>query len=153
VETNFWIWLLAIGLIIGLGLGAMLLAYRGRGSVAVIFPEPIIVDPVPTLDPEAASQFQQGCDAYRAGQYRQAVIRFSEALQHDPALAEARHNLGRATANLRRITEAIAELVQASELYSQQDQGERLAQLKQDLEVIAQKSKLNKATPKPGPEN
>jgi tetratricopeptide (TPR) repeat protein len=138
---SFWVWLIAVSLIASLGLGAMLSAYWGRGSVVVIFPEPIVAEPVPTLDSEAATQFQQGCDAYRNGQYRQAVTRFSQALQRDPAFAEACHNLGRATANLRRITEAIANLVKASELYSQQGNGEMLAQLKQDLEVIgSQKS-------------
>ncbi len=115
----------------------MISAYWGKGSVVVLFPEPVgLNEPVSTVDSEAASQFQQGCDAYRAGQYRQAVARFQAALQLDPDLAEAQHNLARTTANLRRVTEAIAELVKASELYSQQGNGAMLAQLKQDLETL-----------------
>jgi tetratricopeptide (TPR) repeat protein len=137
VETSFWIWLLVLLGIAGFGLGTMVSAYWGKGSVAVLFPEPVgLGEPVSTVNPEAASRFQQGCDAYGTGQYRQAVVQFQAALQLDPNLAEAQHNLARATANLRRVTEAIAELVKASELYSQQGNGAMLAQLKQDLETL-----------------
>lgn len=137
METpSFWIWLIAIGLIAGIGLSAMVFAYQGKGSVAVVFAEPIApveAQSVPTLNPEAANCFQQGCGAYRAGQYRQAVTCFSEAIQLDAQFAEAYHNRGRATANLRRFTEAIPDLVKASELYLQQGDGTRAEQIKQDL--------------------
>lgn len=114
----------------------MVFAYQGKGSVAVVFAEPIApveAQPVPTLNPEAANCFQQGCEAYRGGQYRQAVTCFSEAIQLDTQFAEAYHNRGRATANLRRFTEAIPDLVKASELYLQQGDGTRAEQIKQDL--------------------
>lgn len=120
----------------------MISAYWGKDSVAVVFPEPIGLAaglPVPTLNPEAATQFQQGCAAYQAGQYRQAVDCFSQAIQLDPELAEAHHNRARATANLRRLTDAVAELVRASERYSQQDNAAGLSQVKQDLAVLKAK--------------
>jgi tetratricopeptide (TPR) repeat protein len=139
-NLSFWIWVAAILLIAGSGLGAMLFAYWGKGSVVVVFPDAIAADPpAPTLNPEAAAEFQQGCEAYRTGRYRQAVTRFTQALQFDPELAEAYHNRGRATANLRRVTDAVADLVKASELYLQQGNVTELAQLKQDLETLKQK--------------
>jgi tetratricopeptide (TPR) repeat protein len=138
VENSFWIWLIVLVGIASFGLSAMISAYWGQGSIAVIFPEPLAPDPAPTLNPEAAAQFEQGCGHYRTGAYRKAVACFREAIQLDPQFAEAQHNLGRATANLRRVTEAIADLVKASDLYSQQGNGEMLAQLKQDLQIIGQ---------------
>jgi tetratricopeptide (TPR) repeat protein len=144
VDISFWIWLTVLVGIAGFGLSAMISAYWGRGSVAVVFPEPLAPDPVPTLSPEAATQFQLGCEQYRAGSYRQAVTCFVEALRLDPQFAEAQHNRARATANLRRITEAISELVKASDLYSQQGDGEMLIQLKQDLAVIGGSVPLSK---------
>lgn len=140
METSFWIWLIALIVIAGFGLSAMVSAYWGGGSVAVVFPEPIVEAdfPVPTLNPEAAMQFQQGCEAYRARQYRRAVDGFTQAIRLDPGLAEAYHNRARATANLRRVTDAVAELVKASECYSQQDNAAGLEQVKQDLAVLKQ---------------
>lgn len=118
----------------------MLSAYWGRGSVAVVFPDPVAAEvmPVPTLNPDAATAFQQGCEAYRAGHYRQAIACFSQSLHLDPQFAEAYYNRGRASANLRRITEAVADLVRASELYLDQGNVAPLAQLKQDLELLKQ---------------
>ncbi len=141
---SFWIWLAAVLLIVGIGLGSMVRAYWGKESVVVIFPDPIATDPVPTLQPEAASRFQQACTAYRNGQYRQAIDQFTQAIQHDPDLAEAYHNRGRAIVNLRRIPEGIADLVKAGEIYSQQNNGAELTQLKQDLSVL--KGQKDKAT-------
>jgi tetratricopeptide (TPR) repeat protein len=138
---SFWIWLIAVGLIAGFALSAMVSAYWGKGSVAVVFAEPIApveAQPIPTLNPEAAECFQQGCAAYRNGQYRQAVTYFSQAIQLDNEFAEAYHNRGRATANLRRVTEAIPDLVKASDLYLQQGDTAQAEQIKQDLLQLKQ---------------
>ncbi len=138
VETSFWIWLIVLIAVAGIGLGSMLSAYWGKDSVAVVFPEPIAADamPLPTLIPEAATAFQQGCEVYRSGQYRRAITCFNQALQLDPQLAEAYYNRGRASANLRRVTDAVADLVKASELYLEQGNTAPIAQLKQDLERL-----------------
>lgn len=133
---SFWLWLGVVVLIVGIGLGSMITAYWGKDSVAVIFPDPIAPNPVPTLQTEAANSFQQACESYRNGQYRQAIEQFSQAIQQDPDLAEAYHNRGRAIANLRRIPEAVADLVKAGECYSQQNNGTELAKLKQDLSSL-----------------
>ncbi len=145
MDTTFWIWLAVLTAIAGFGLSTMISAYWGRGSVTVVFPEPISPEPVPTLSPEAAAEFQAGCEQYRSGSYRQAVACFAAALRLDPHFAEAQHNRARAIANLRRITEAISELVKASDLYSQQGDGEMLMQLKQDLTTIGGAVPLSKS--------
>lgn len=130
---------MALTLIAGVGLGAMVFAYRGRGSVAVVFPELATAaaeTSASSLNPEAAIQFQQGCAAYQQGKFREAIRQFSQAIQLDPELAAAYHNRGRAVANLRRITEAVADLVKASELYLQQNHPTEFNQLKQDLALL-----------------
>lgn len=145
METiSFWIWLISVVAIVGIGLGAMVFAYWGKGSVAVVFPEPIVSEP---LEPSenasgeasenlAVAAFQRGCEAYRQGQFRRAIDGFSAAIQQNPELAEAYHNRGRAIANLRRVTDALVDLVKASELYLQQGNSEKFAQLKQDLATL-----------------
>jgi tetratricopeptide (TPR) repeat protein len=135
-SLSFWIWLIAIGLIAGIGLSAMVSAYWGQGSVEVVFAEPVAAveaEPIPTLNPKAADCFQQACVAYQSGQYRQAVADLSQAIQLDAEFAEAYHNRGRATANLRRVTDAIPDLLKASELYLQQGETAQAEQIKQDL--------------------
>ncbi|QYO65106.1 tetratricopeptide repeat protein [Leptolyngbya sp. 7M] len=71
-----------------------------------------------------------------ASQYRRAITCFNQALQLDSQFAEAYYNRGRASANLRRITDAVADLVKASELYLEQGNTTPIAQLKQDLEQL-----------------
>lgn len=138
-NLSFGLWLGVVLLIAGFGLTAMISAYWGRESVAVIFPEPLVPSadkPLPTLQPEAAAAFEQGCAAYRANQFRRAVDCLTQTIQIDPTFAEAYHNRGRAIANLRRVPDGVADLVKASDLYLEQGQTDRLAQLKQDLALL-----------------
>jgi tetratricopeptide (TPR) repeat protein len=138
-NLSFGLWLGVVLLIVGIGLTSMISAYWGQESVTVIFPEPLTRPadaPLPTLQPEAAEAFEQGCLAYQASQYRRAVDEFTKALQQDSTFAEAYHNRGRVIANLRRIPEGVADLVKASELYLQQGNSSELAQLKQDLALL-----------------
>lgn len=142
METlSFWIWLISILTIAGFGLGAMLFAYWGKGSVTVIFDEPLMLpaSQVSDSNPEAEAQFQQGCAAYQQGHYRRAIHLFSQAIQLDPQFGMAYHNRGRAVANLRRVTDALGDLVKASDLYLQQEQTAELALLKQDLATLKAK--------------
>lgn len=129
---------IAIAAIISIGVGAMLRAYIGAGSISVLFPEPI---PAPTESPsdgeaEAVESFQQGIEAYRSGNYRQALARFNRAIELVSSFAEAYHNRGLIFANLRQDNEAAKNLLSASELYAQQGKREEIAIVKQNLETL-----------------
>ncbi|NJR40456.1 MAG: tetratricopeptide repeat protein [Leptolyngbyaceae cyanobacterium CSU_1_4] len=112
--SSFLIWIIAIGMVAVIGLGSMIQAYSGSGSLAVLFADPIAPNPLPTLNATAAAQFQQGCEAYRQGKYRPASDRFTQAAQLDPTFAEAFHNLGLVTANLRQDNNAAQHLLLAA---------------------------------------
>lgn len=151
-SLSFGIWVSVIGIIAGIGLGSMISAYRGKGSVAVIFPEPIADPPPPTASETAEVElaavplFQAGCAAFQSGHYRRAIEQFTQALQQEPDWAAAYHNRGRATANLRRVPEGIADLVKAGDLYLQQGETTGLAQIKQDLDRLkTNQVKMNQA--------
>jgi tetratricopeptide (TPR) repeat protein len=136
----FTLWVLFVAFIFAVGLGSMLRAYWGRGSLEIIFTEAIHPAPPPTLNEDAALQFEQGCDAFEAKQYRQAIDRFRRAIQLDPSFAEAYHNRGRATANSRQLNEAIGDLLQASDRYLEQDNQAGLDRVRQDLETLKARS-------------
>ncbi|HEY9640791.1 MAG TPA: hypothetical protein V6C57_09925 [Coleofasciculaceae cyanobacterium] len=137
---SFLIWMIFIGTIASFAIISMSQAYVGAGSLALVFPEPILpaVLPLPTLNPAAASQFQQGCEAFQAKKYGRAADRLAVAIQLDPTFAEAHHNRGRAIANLRKDNEAANTLVKAGELYLQQDNTAGYEQVKQDLQLLKQ---------------
>ena len=84
--TSFLVWLVFIAVILSVGLGVMLRAYKGSGGFAVRFAEPII-PPDNSLDGDTALQFQKGCDAYRSGKFRRASDQFTRLIQLQPALA------------------------------------------------------------------
>lgn len=146
-STSFLIWFGFIAFIAAVGIGAMVQAYVGAGSLAVLFPDPIALSPdsaISTPDavapdavtPGAATQFQQGLEAYRLGQYHKAVEQFSRVIQLSDTLAEAHHNRGLAIANLRQDGEAARTLLNAGELYLQQGNLAGFNQVKQDLEIL-----------------
>jgi tetratricopeptide (TPR) repeat protein len=137
--SSFFLWFIVVAIVGGIGIGAMIQAYVGSGSLSILFPDPIAPAPgmpPPTLNPEAANLFQQGCDAYRAGNYRRAIDRFNQVVQLDPDCAEAFHNRGLATANLRQDSDAAQMLLHAGELYLQQGNPDGFNQVKQDLEAL-----------------
>lgn len=140
VETaNFLTWLFLILSMAGAGVGAMLYAYQGAGSVSVLFQSPVSLPgslPDSIAGTEASVKFQRGYNAFQAGQYRKAVNFFSQAIQQMDILAEAYHNRGLALANLRQDDDSVTNLLKASDLYGQQDKGESLKQLTQDMLAI-----------------
>jgi Flp pilus assembly protein TadD len=143
---SFLIWMTVIGAIALFAIASMTQAYKGAGSLALVFPEMLLsASPTPTLNPEAASQFQQGYEAFQAKKYRQAADRLTAAIRLDPDFAEAYHNRGRAIANLRQDNEAASMLVRAGELYLQQDNTAGYEQVKQDLQLLKQKRIEEKA--------
>ena len=138
-QVNFITLCIAIAAVLGIGLGAMTWAYLGKGSISVLFKEPISSLPqLPVTDAgsKAAVYFQQGITAYNLGNYRQATELFNKAIQLVSTLAEAYHNRGLAFANLRSDDDAVANLLKASELYQQQDKGEAIAIIKQNFEAL-----------------
>jgi tetratricopeptide (TPR) repeat protein len=114
--------LVLLALVASGGIGVMVWAYLGSGSVSVLFTE---VNPAPPNLPSASQQpFQAGIGAYITGHYRRAIASFNRVIQQQPNCAEAQHNLGLAHANLRQDDTATVYLVKAAQLYA--DQGDQV---------------------------
>ncbi len=139
---NFLTWLIFFGLITSIGIGAMIYAYRGQGSISVLFTEPISISSL--RPPEAAVNFQQGCEAFRVENYQQAINKFTEAIQNNSNIAEAYHNRGLAFANLRQDDESVANLLQAGGLYLQEGNQEAIATVKKNLELLKRRKESRK---------
>ncbi len=140
--TNFIALSAIVVAALGIGLGTMTWAYVGKGSISVLFKEPILNFPdFPATDvgSKASIYFQQGIEAYQSGNYRKAKDKFSSALQLISTLAEVYHNRGLVLANLRSDGEAVADLIRASELYQQQGNGSAIDLVKQNLEALKQR--------------
>jgi tetratricopeptide (TPR) repeat protein len=140
--TNFIAWSAIVVTALGIGLGTMAWAYVGKGSISVLFKEPILnlpEFPATEAGSKASVYFQQGIEAYQLGNYRKAKDKFSSALQLISTLAEAYHNRALVFANLRSDDEAVADLIRASELYQQQGNGSAIALVKQNLEALKQR--------------
>lgn len=140
--TNFIALSVIVVAALGIGMGTMTWAYSGKGSISVLFKEPILNSPeFPATDSgrKAAVYFQQGIEAYQSGNYRKAQDNFTSALTQFSALAEAYHNRGLIFANLRSDGEAVADLLRASELYQEQGNGTAIDSIKQNLEALKQR--------------
>ncbi len=115
----------------GLGLGVMVWAYQGAGSVAFLFSE---VMPVPVeLSGVSQQCFQAGIAAYITGRYRRSIERFTRAASQQPTCGAAMHNIGLAWANLRQDDKATTYLLKAAELYHQADDPASVRLVKQQL--------------------
>jgi tetratricopeptide (TPR) repeat protein len=147
--TNFIALSVIVVAALGIGIGTMTWAYFGKGSISVLFKEPILNSPeFPDTDAgsKAAVYFQAGIEAYQSENYRQAEEKFTSAIQQ-VATAEAYHNRGLIFANLRSDGEAVADLIRASELYQQQGNGSAIDTIKQNLAALKQR-KLEREKPK-----
>jgi hypothetical protein len=136
METSFFIWILVIGIVTAFGLGTMIQAYSGSGSLAVLFNQPIVPNPLPTLKADAVAQFQKGCEAFEQQKYREAGDRFAQAAQLDDTFAEAFHNLGLVTANLRQDNKAAQHLLLAGERYLEQGNTAGYEEVKEALGLL-----------------
>lgn len=139
--TNFIALSVIVVAALGIGIGTMTWAYFGKGSISVLFKEPILNSPeFPDTDAgsKAAVYFQAGIEAYQSENYRQAEEKFTSAIQQ-MATAEAYHNRGLIFANLRSDGEAVADLIRASELYQQQGNGFAIDTIKQNLAALKQR--------------
>ncbi len=126
---------------LSIGVGTMTWAYFGKGSISVLFKEPILNSPeFPATDngSKAAVYFQQGIEAYHSGNYRKAKDEFTSALEQ-VSTAEAYHNRGLVFANLRSDGEAVADLIRASELYQQEGNESAIDTIKQNLAALKQR--------------
>ncbi|MEO9128183.1 MAG: hypothetical protein ABI262_26380 [Microcoleus sp.] len=139
--TNFIALSVIVVAALGIGIGTMTWAYFGKGSISVLFKEPILNSPdFPATDKgrKAAVYFQQGIEAYQSGNYRKAQDEFTSAIQ-EVSTAEAYHNRGLVFANLRSDGESVADLIRASELYQQQGNGNAIDTIKQNLGALKQR--------------
>lgn len=139
--TNFIALSVIVVAALGIGIGTMTWAYFGKGSISVLFKEPILNSPeFPDTDAgsQAAVYFQAGIEAYQSENYRQAEEKFTNAIEQ-VATAEAYHNRGLIFANLRSDGEAVADLIRASELYQQQGNGSAIDTIKQNLAALKQR--------------
>ncbi|MEB3340512.1 MAG: hypothetical protein VKJ25_07020 [Okeania sp.] len=131
---NFLTWLIFFGLISSFGISAMIYAYRGQGSISILFTEPISKSSL--IPPEITVNFEQGCEAFRVKNYQQAINKFTEIIQNNSNIPEAYHNRGLAFANLRQDDESVANLLQAGELYLQAENQQAIALIKKNLELL-----------------
>ncbi|MCC3406283.1 MAG: hypothetical protein JGK17_11960 [Microcoleus sp. PH2017_10_PVI_O_A] len=139
--TNFIALSVIVVAALGIGIGTMTWAYSGKGSISVLFKEPILNSPeFPATDAgsKAAVDFQAGIEAYQSGNYRKAQEEFTSAIER-VATAEAYHNRGLVFANLRSDGEAVADLIRASELYQEQGNGSAIDRIKQNLAALKQR--------------
>ena len=136
ISSNFLIWAIAVIAILGIGVGSIAITHFRPLGAAIVFADPI-PSPASSLPSEAAEQFQRGCQAFQAGQYRRAIADFSQVLDSTPACAEAFHNRGRGQANLGDNTRSVRDLLAAGERYDQQGSKAGVDQVKQDMERIA----------------
>lgn len=133
--ANFFIWLIFIAAVAGIGYSVMFRAYIGAGSYQVLFKEAVPASQS-LAETEAVIYFQQGYDSYESGKYRQAIDKFTKAIQLLSTFAEAYHNRGLAFANLRQDDEATSNLLKASEFYLQQVNQEGMAIIKQNFDAL-----------------
>ncbi|WP_373533813.1 hypothetical protein [Microcoleus sp.] len=139
--TNFIALSVIVVAALGIGIGTMTWAYFGKGSISVLFKEPILNSPeFPDTDAgsKAAVYFQAGIEAYQLGNYRKAEDKFTSAIQQ-VATPEVYHNRGLIFANLRSDGEAVADLIRASELYQQQGNIPAIDTIKQNLAALKQR--------------
>lgn len=112
------------------GMAVMVWAYAGSGSRAVLF-----MAPIPAQE-SVGEAFDDGCQAFTAGEYAQAIAAFERDLRSHPDHAEAYHNRGLAFANLRQDDKAVENLLKASQCYADADRPEALEQLRSQLQAL-----------------
>ncbi len=132
--SNLAIVLAVLISIAGFGAGAMIWAYAGAGSVAVLFQE--VISPPAGLNAEALHNFQIGIGAYLRRRYRSAIAAFTQVLETEPNCAAAYHNCGLALANLDQTDKATASLLKAAELYFDRGDGRSADLVKQHLTAL-----------------
>lgn len=135
--SNLLAWLAVVLAVGGFALVVMLWAYVGSGSRRVVFADPLDV-PEPRPTREGWESFDEGCAAFRKGNFRGAIAPLTTAIQADPSRPEFFHTLGMIQANLRQDNEAVRSLVRAGELYLEGGNPAGYERIKADLELFKQ---------------
>lgn len=137
ITADFLVWVAVMVIAGGLGIALMLKAYLGSGGFKPLFKQPVDL-PADFIsdDPEVLSAFEKGCNSFRAGRYRWAMDKYSQAILLCPGLAQAYHNRGLIAGNLRQNQEAAADLVKASEIYFEQQNKSALSLVREHLESL-----------------
>lgn len=136
VSNNGWIVLAVMSLILGIGGSAIAMTTLRPLGRRVPFTTPI-TDLSTPISGEARRQFNQGILAYREQAYAQAIECFSKVIGYEPTLAEGFHNRARAQANLAKKQDAVADFVNASDIYANQGTQTGIDWIKTDLNILA----------------
>lgn len=148
-SNNFWIVFLVLGLVASVGMGSMIWAYQGAGSVTVIFREvvPLSEGQQANLSEEMRSSFQRGVSEYCRGQYRRSAGLFAQVLKGNPEVGEAWHNSALCLANQREITKATRAFLTAAEVYTKVGDRASAELVKQHLQLLKRKVKPEAVKP------
>ncbi|MGB3495805.1 MAG: hypothetical protein WBA57_23955 [Elainellaceae cyanobacterium] len=134
----FITWFGVVAIALGVGMGSMLWAYKGKGTPKILFTDAVLMSPQ-LRKTNVASTFHQGYDAFQAGNYPESLMAFSDVIREVPDSAEALHNRGLVLANLGKDNESVQDLVQAAEVYAARNNGTAIAIIRQQIEVIKQR--------------
>jgi len=116
-------------------MGTMLWAYRGKGTPKVLFTDAVLMSPS-LRKSNMASTFHYGYDAFQAENYSAALTAFNDVIREIPDSAEALHNRGLVLANLGKDNESVRDLVLATELYIERDNGTAIGLIRQQIETL-----------------
>lgn len=134
----FVTWFGVVSIALGVGMGSMLWAYRGKGSPKILFTDAVLMSPA-LRKTNMASTFHQGYDAFQAGNYMEALSAFTDVIQEVPNSAEALHNRGLVLANLGKDNESVQNLLKATEIYAERNNGTAIALIRNQMEQIRQR--------------
>ena len=143
LSENLTIVLLVLGLVTLTGVGSMIWAYQGGGSVVVLFLE--VIPPPITLEESGRRSFETGVRDYCSGHYRRAITAFSQVIKRSPDCAEAHHNYALAMANQRQDDKATAAFLTTADLYAKQDDRAGVDLVKTHLIALRQRKRDREA--------
>ena len=143
LSQNLTIVLLVLGLVTLTGIGSMIWAYQGSGSIAVLFLE--VIPPPIALEESNRRSFETGVRDYCSGHYRRAIGSFTQVIQRSPNCPEAHHNYALAMANQRQDDKATAAFLKTADLYVKQDDRAGVDLVKSHLIALRQRKRDREA--------
>lgn len=143
LSENLTIVLLVLGLVTLTGVGSMIWAYQGGGSIAVLFLE--VIPPPIALEASSRRSFETGIRDYCSGHYRHAIASFTQVIKRSPDCPEAHHNYALAMANQRQDDKATAAFLKTADLYAKQDDRAGVDLVKSHLIALRQRKRDREA--------